>query len=645
MSTHRNIDRICVAVLVFCLLLTCLFVNGKALGLETTQTTLGYETTLFDTATVHTIDIVMDDWDSFLSTAQSEEYSLCSVVIDGESFKNVAIRAKGNTSLSTVASMGSDRYSFKIEFDHYDSGKTYHGLDKLSLNNLIQDTTYMKDYLTYQMMAQFGVASPLCSYAFLRVNGEDWGLYLAVEAVEESFLQRNYATQSGALYKPDSMDMGGGRGNGKDFNPDEFELPSDLEMTFPDTQGSASDRQNAAPGEAMTPGQNPGGNNNFDPSQQSGDASGFSPDVNFQEGGSFDPGLFMGEDSDFDPSQMFGEQGNFDLGQAFGGMDSDDAKLQYIDDDPDSYSTIFDSAKTTVSNADKLRLIESLKALSEGNAQSALDVDAVLRYFVVHNYVVNGDSYTGSMVHNYYLYEQDGLLSMIPWDYNLAFGTFQGGSASSAVNDDIDAPLSVTGSGDRPMMDWILQDDANTQLYHEYFQSFLDTVDIQGIIDQAAALIDPYVQKDPTAFYSYEEFKTGVETLKQFCSLRSQSVQSQLDGSDTPVDTGTLQLSDMGTMNMNNGTTEAFGQMPGGFPEQTTASAQTPELPQDTQSTEQPSTSFDRQNSDRNDGGSHQPGELPTPGTTGTNSSLVLLIASALVLLLGLLIAFFFRRY
>ncbi len=49
--------------------------------------------------------------------------SACAVVIDGESYKNVAIRAKGNTSLSSVRQFGSQRYSFKIEFDHYDSGK------------------------------------------------------------------------------------------------------------------------------------------------------------------------------------------------------------------------------------------------------------------------------------------------------------------------------------------------------------------------------------------------------------------------------------------------------------------------------------------------------------------------------------------
>ena len=495
MSTHKHLDRICAAALAAALLLTLLFLGGESLGIRSAERVMGYETRLFDTSLVHTIDIVMDDWDGFLQTAMREEYSACSVVIDGEAFKNVGIRGKGNTSLSTVASMDSNRYSFKIEFDQYDTGKTYHGLDKLSLNNLIQDNTCMKDYLTYEMMRAAGAVAPLCSFVFLTVNGEDWGLYLAVEAVEESFLQRSYGSDYGELYKPDSMNMGGGRGNGKDFNMEDF-----------DFEAVEQQRQN---------------------------------------GGMKDRGGM----------QMPGMDG-------FGGMGSGDAKLQYLGDDPDSYSTIFDSAKTDVSAADQARLIESLKALGSGDPETALDVEAVLRYFVVHNFVVNGDSYTGSMVHNYYLYEENGKLSMIPWDYNLAFGTFQGNNANSAVNDDIDAPLSVTGSGDRPMVDWIWQSEEYSALYHQYFSEFLQNVDILSMVDTAAELIAPYVERDPTAFCTPTEFESGVAALREFCRLRIESVQNQLSGSGETVDASHLNLSDMGTMNMGGGKGGDRGAMP-----------------------------------------------------------------------------------
>lgn len=251
MSTHKYMDKICCLALLLALVVTGVFLNAPSLGIQAASTTQGYESRLFDTSRVHTIDIVMDDWEGVLEGCTDEEYELCSVVIDNESYNNVAIRAKGNTSLTQVASYGNDRYSFKIEFDHYDSTISYHGLDKLSLNNIIQDNTYMKDYLTYQMMGYFGVDAPLCSYVYITVNGEDWGLYLAVEGVEESFLERNYGSDYGELYKPDSMSMGGGRGNGGEFDLEDWmddQSGEESQNTLPDRQAMKGQRP-----EGMTP--------------------------------------------------------------------------------------------------------------------------------------------------------------------------------------------------------------------------------------------------------------------------------------------------------------------------------------------------------------------------------------------------------
>ena len=606
MSTHKYVDKLCAAALVLCLLLTFGFMNGEALGIRPAASVMGYETRLFDTEQVHTIDIVMDDWAGFLETCENEEYAQCAVVIDGEAYQNTAIRAKGNTSLTMVSAMDSDRYSFKLEFDHYDSGRTYYGLDKLSLNNIIQDTTYMKDYLTYQMMGAFGVDAPLCSYVYITVNGQDWGLYLAVEGVEDGFLRRNYGRNSGALYKPDSMSFGGGRGNGREFDMKNV-MDFDENGAFP------------SPPEAQP----------FDDLQDTSEGQ-------RQRGG--------GPDG-------FG-----------GGMGSDDVKLRYIDDDLDSYSNIFQNAKTDITKVDQTRLIASLKALSEGESlEEVLDIDEVLRYFVVHNFVRNGDSYTGSMVHNYYLYEEEGRLSMIPWDYNLAYGTFQGGDAGSEVNAPIDTP--VSGGDSRPMVDWIFDSQEYTALYHQYFQEFLETVDIAGLIDTAAELIAPYVEKDPTRFYTYEEFETGVETLRTFCRLRSESIAGQLAGTipstengqaadaSALVDASSITLSDMGTMDRGGFGGGERPSPPGGSPEQPDAqppaegppgqSQETPAIP----AMEAQSVEILRQGSPGRPGGGFPSGEFPEEGATPLSGGALLLIASSMTaLLVGLLAALLYRR-
>lgn len=511
MSTSRHIDKICCAVLIFVLVLTGVFCNAKALGVETMAATAGYEAKLFDTSNVHTINIVMDDWDEFLDSCENEEYAVCSVVIDNEAYKNVGIRAKGNTSLSSVAAYGNDRYSFKIEFDHYDDTKNYYGLDKVSLNNIIQDNTYMKDYLSYQMMGYFGVDAPLCSYTYITVNGEDWGLYLAVEGVEDSFLERNYGSDSGELYKPDSMSMGGGRGNGGEFDMEEFK------EKFEDGESDESAEDGAFPEMGEPP------------------EDGTFPEMGEPpEDGSFPE---MGEppqDQEVPDGGAFPANGGMGGGR---GMGSDDVSLIYSNDDFDSYSNIFENAKTKISDTDKTRLIESLKILNEGeDIESVVDVDEVLRYFVVHNFVCNFDSYTGSMIHNYYLYEKDGVMSMIPWDYNLAFGGFMSGSdADSLVNYPIDTPVSGGTVDSRPMLAWIFNQEEYTEMYHEYFADFIseyfDSGYFEEMIDSVSEMIAPYVEKDPTKFCTYEEFEEGVSTLKEFCLLRAESVTGQLDGS------------------------------------------------------------------------------------------------------------------
>ena len=93
------------------LVITVLFMNGEKMGFVPVCAAMGYEERIFDTSRVHTVDIVMDDWEGFLATATSEEYATCAVIIDGESYKNVAMRAKGNTSLSSVRAYGNNRYS------------------------------------------------------------------------------------------------------------------------------------------------------------------------------------------------------------------------------------------------------------------------------------------------------------------------------------------------------------------------------------------------------------------------------------------------------------------------------------------------------------------------------------------------------
>ena len=514
MIAHKHITKIIAAGMAaaVCLCLcTAAFSGQIAAAAGETGVSMAYETELFDTSSILTVNILMDeaDWNDMLANATAEEYYQCDVEVNGTTFYRVGIRPKGNTSLTSIASdPTTDRYSFKLEFDHYVDGQTCFGLDKLILNNNYADATNMKEALIYDMYQYLGADASLYNYAKLSVNGEYWGVYLALEAVEDSFLLRNYGVQDGELYKPDSMNIGGGGEPGGDFKADDMDFEN---MTPPDM-----DREDAP---------------------QPPDSSGERPAENF----------------------------DFPDGKGGFSMSGGGADLNYTDDELDSYETIWDGEITDTKKADHKRVVTALKNISEGNdLEDYMDIDNLLRYMAVHVFSVNEDSLSGSMAHNYYLYEAGGKLNLIPWDYNLALGGMgRSNDATSVVNSAIDNAFSGT-----TFFDTLMENETYHSQYYAYLQQLVSEYINGGGFDafytRVRSQLDALVESDPTAFYSYDEYLTAAETLYQVVKLRGQSIQGQLDGtipsteaaqrtSDALVDASALDLSTMGYMNSGGG--------------------------------------------------------------------------------------------
>ena len=159
---------------------------------------------LFDSSRVHEVNIEIkeEDWQDLLSNPVDKTKYEVSVTIDGELYDRVSMSTTGNASLTHVASTDSDRYSFKINFTKNNKGRTYYGLDKLKLSNLYHNPSCMEDYLSYRIITEAGGYAPLSSFVWLKINGEDYGLYQCVEEIDEGYLDRTQDGQ-GFLYKPE----------------------------------------------------------------------------------------------------------------------------------------------------------------------------------------------------------------------------------------------------------------------------------------------------------------------------------------------------------------------------------------------------------------------------------------------------------
>lgn len=211
MIENRHLPKV-IAVLMAAAVLVCLlavsFSDRFAARVEHSGVSLGYVDELFGSDEVIHIDIRIaeTDWSDMLAQATNEQYYPCDVSVNDTLFYSVGIRPKGHSSLSVVANdPATDRYSFKLEFDHYVDHQTCFGLDKLVLNNHYADATNMKEAVVYDMYALLEADAPLYNYASVSVNGSVFGTYLALEAVEDSFLLRNYGTTAGKLYRPEEQ--------------------------------------------------------------------------------------------------------------------------------------------------------------------------------------------------------------------------------------------------------------------------------------------------------------------------------------------------------------------------------------------------------------------------------------------------------
>lgn len=435
------------------------------------------------------IEISEEDWADLVENPLEETYYAVDVTINGETLSNVALRTKGNNTLTSVASSDSDRYSFKIDFDYFNDGENYYGLKKLNLNNNYGDASYMREYISYRIMGEMGIPVPATSYTHITINGEEWGLYLAVEPIDEVFLERTFGDSTGDLYKPD--------GTGADL-------------------------------------------------------------------------VYRGDDMLESPGLVL---------------------------------------KTNEETSDGSAILELMKALESGEGlEDVLDVDEVLRYLAANVALANYDSYLGNTTHNYYLYEQDGRFTIVPWDYNYSFGGFGGGevdiyeptnqsmgmgggrrsdmeneepqtaagenagveqtaqipedmSAERPENMEMEMPEDMErpegmgggmgGSDEKPLVDTLLSQDALLTQYESYLAEIAETYFTEAymsqIVSETAEMIAPYVEKDATAFFTYDEFleassadATDLNSLVYFAVSMAESIENQLAGGEPTFNTSSF---------------------------------------------------------------------------------------------------------
>ena len=338
----------------------------------------------------------------------------------------------------------------------------------------------MREYIAYKIMREMGLDVPECAYSHITVNGEEWGLYLAVDPVDEVFLAEHFADATGDLYKPEGMGYTG-------------------------------------------------------------------------------------------------------------------ADLVYNGDDISAYTGL--NLKTNLNSSDGKEILALMQALEDGEGlEEVLDVEKALKYIAANVALANFDSYLGNTTHNFYLYEENGRFTIIPWDMNLAFGGFGGGEVdiyeptkqgmggfgggdkrkdtqdndavtNAAENTEAQADannqpqphdnadmqgMPSMGSGEKPLVTTLLENETYRSMYEGYLKEIAEKYFTQEYMTELVTkihdLIAPYVQNDPTAFCTYEEFEQACSTdptdqysLVYYAVNMAESIENQLNGGEPTFNTSSMQ--------------------------------------------------------------------------------------------------------
>jgi hypothetical protein len=156
-------------------------------------------TDLYGLKKVPTFDLKLSENDIAALRKSPKEWRKGTFAYEGQVFKNVALRIKGHRSLRSI----DKKPAFKLRFDKgkKNKGRRFLGVNRLTLNNLVEDPTMIREYLAYRLAREVGLPVPKAGFANLRVNGAPYGLYLVVETPDTDFLTRQFGSAAGELYE------------------------------------------------------------------------------------------------------------------------------------------------------------------------------------------------------------------------------------------------------------------------------------------------------------------------------------------------------------------------------------------------------------------------------------------------------------
>ncbi len=156
---------------------------------------------IFDESKVYSyyLEFYVDDWENqlMINYNNGQEYMPAKFTYGDIVLDSVGVRYKGNSSFTM--SQNTRKKPFKIKFDKY-KDYTFYDLKKLNFSNCVKDPSFMREAISYKIARRY-MPAPRTAFVNLYMEGDLIGLYIQVEQVDKTFLERYFEDEDFNLYK------------------------------------------------------------------------------------------------------------------------------------------------------------------------------------------------------------------------------------------------------------------------------------------------------------------------------------------------------------------------------------------------------------------------------------------------------------
>ena len=168
----------------------------------------------FDASYVHDVRInfIQKDWKDKLDSlrmANSENMLIGKVMLDGKSYENVGIAYAKNPTYMTAGR----RNPWTIRLNYIDKKQNHGGHLSFNISQALRDPSMVREVLGYEIARKY-MPTPNSGFMNLNVEGENRGVHVGIQAMDEAFLTKNFAYTEGAFFRcvPDTRNEIGVKG-------------------------------------------------------------------------------------------------------------------------------------------------------------------------------------------------------------------------------------------------------------------------------------------------------------------------------------------------------------------------------------------------------------------------------------------------